>query len=261
MKIALIYADRLDSTALYALQNERLLPIKNLILQQGHQLECYSRLELPDSFENTDLVIAAGGDGTLLDAAIRMLDVPLCAIRLFPEKSVGFHCAADYQQFEELFNAILTGTARTMSVPRLQAWIDNVPIHVPVLNDILLAHPCPARASRYEIAFRDTTEMHCSSGIWFSTQPGSHGASKSAGAPVLESADYNRAVFCVRECSNLNAQIKSDIFTPARDKLSIKVLSQELMLFIDGGISIFPIKRNQTLSLGVHPNPLKKWIL
>lgn len=261
MKTALIYPDRLDSDALWLLQKERLLQMESLLEKKNWKFDRYNRRELPETLDNYDLVVAAGGDGTQLDAAMRMLDTPLCAIRLFPEKSIGFHCSADFDQFETLISRIEEGSAVLADVPRLQAVVDETYISVPILNDILVAHACPARASRYEISFENAVEAHCSSGIWIATQPGSHGASKSAGAPVLESAQSEKAVFCVRECAMSSAKIHTGIVIPGQTPFGIRIQSAALNLYFDGGLSVFSISKDQMLTICAHPNPLKKWLL
>lgn len=261
MKIALIYPDRLDSDALWQIQNERLSQMQALLKKKSWCFDGFNRSELPKTLDNYDFVIAAGGDGTQLDTAMRLNKTPLCAVRLFPEKSIGFHCAVDFEQLERLLLRIEDGCAELASIPRIQAAVNGERITIPVLNDILVAHECPARASRYEIALEDACESHCSSGIWIATQPGSHGASKSAGAPVLENDMAEKAVFCVRECAQCSAQIRSGILMPGQTPFRITIQSPRLNLYFDGGLSVLPIQKGQVLTISSHPYPLKKWLL
>lgn len=261
MRAALICPDRQDSDALEQLQAARLAQMEAVLAAQNWSYDRFVRGALPLSLDGYDCVIAAGGDGTQLETAMRLRSTPLCAVRLFPEKSIGFHCEIDYHAFDTMLAAIERGRAHLVEIPRLQAVVDGAPLNTPVLNDILVAHACPARAARYDIAFEQNTESHCSSGIWIATQPGSHGASKSAGAPVLEKECADLAVFCVRECAHKNTAIQSGVFAPGKNTLEITNRTFGLSLFFDGGLAAVPVQFGQKITLCAHPNPLRKWLL
>ncbi|MBQ9393964.1 MAG: NAD(+)/NADH kinase [Proteobacteria bacterium] len=261
MNIALIYADRLEFENLYARRDERLDLIEAAIRHHGFNVTRIDRKSLPDSLEEFDLVVAAGGDGTQLDAAVRLQTKPLCAVRLFPEKSVGYHCTIDYTGIDAFMNALSNHSHRTIKVPRLQALLDGTPVAKPVLNDILVAHPCPARASKYAIQFNGVSETHCSSGIWIATPPGSHGAAHSAGTIPIDDTAAEMAVFQVRELASPNAALKSCRFIPDKDSLEIQCLGTPLMLWFDGGIQSVPFMKGQTLTFSYQACPLAKWTL
>lgn len=259
--IALIYAENLESDNLYPIRDERLAVIENAIIRHGYRVNKISRNKLPDSLEDFDLIVAAGGDGTQLDAAVRIKNKPLCAVRLFPEKSVGFHCTLDHDRFEEFMDALDSQSVHTVIVPRLTACLDGSPVVCPVLNDILIAHACPARASRYIIRFNDISETHCSSGIWIATQPGSHGAAHSAGAVPIDDTCPQKAVFQVRELASPNAKLKSRIFIPQKDILTVQCIGASLMLWCDGGIQSTEFQKGQSLTVSYQTLPLTKWTL
>ena len=261
MNIALVYADRLEFDELYPIRDKRLEQIETSLKRHGLDVTRIDRKHLPDSLESFDLVIAAGGDGTQLDAAVRLQTKPLCAVRLFPEKSVGFHCTLDYNRFDDFITALRSHSLRTVVVPRIQAFIDGSPVAKPVLNDILVAHPCPARASRYAIQWNDISETQCSSGIWIATQPGSHGAAHSAGATPLDDSRSDTAVFQVRELASQSATIKSGHFLPDRDIFKIQCIGTPLMLWFDGGLQSVPFSKGQTLTVSYREHPLTKWTL
>ena len=258
---ALIYADRLDIPGQHAVQRERLRAIRAALLDAGLHVTDFPRNVLPDSLDGFGLAVAAGGDGTQLDAAQRLLSSPLCAVRLFPETSVGFLCNVDYGDFPRLLRTVLDGTAARISTPRLQILVDGTPVSCPVLNDVLVAHPCPARASRFELSFGGTARALCTSGIWIATQPGSHGAARSAGATPLPDSAPDMAVFCIRECADTGGLPDTAAFRPDTDALSLRVLSPGLCAFLDGGLRQIPLSRGQTVTFRPHPAPLVRLAL
>ncbi len=256
MRVAFVYADRLDFEGLYAFQVDRIQYLADMMTAKGWDVTPFTRIELPSQLDDYDLVVAAGGDGTQLEAAMRVISTPLCGVRLFPKKSVGFLCSFDYDLFQTFLEQFESGESPLTEVARLQVFIDGQPVQIPVLNDVLLAHKCPARASRYVIEFGEVVQSQCSSGIWVATQPGSYGGARSAGAEPL--TDPERAVFCVRECPKPGT-LKSDSFLPGKEHFVISVAGSDLQLFLDGGLTQIPLENGQTISFGRHPYSLLKY--
>lgn len=256
MRVAFVYADRLDFEGLYAFQTDRVELMGAMMTARGWDVTPFTRIELPEHLDGFDLVVAAGGDGTQLDAAMRIKSTPLCAVRLFPKKSVGFLCSFDFDRFDTFLDQFEAGVSPLTEVARLQIFIDGQAVQTPVLNDILLAHKCPARASRYVIEFGEVVQSQCSSGIWVATQPGSYGGARSAGAQPL--TDPDRAVFCVRECPKPGT-LKSDSFLPGRDHFMLSAAGSDLILFLDGGLTQIPLENGQAITFGRHPYSLLKY--
>lgn len=258
--VALIYADLPKSDERYAVQRDRISHMMDRLCRLGCEVSCFVRDEVPSCLNDFELVIAAGGDGTTLEVASFLRETPILPVRLFPEISVGFLCTADFDIFER--NDLNLEDFFVTTVPRLQCLVDGVPHDTPILNEVLIAHPCPARASRYEIVFRGQREIQCSSGIWVATQPGSHGAAHAAGAQALDVSHLHDAVFCVRECSKpQNSSIKTNIFEPNCENLAVKVISPELCLFFDGGLTKHVVKCGQTVTFRAHPQPLRQCVM
>ncbi|MBO4351400.1 MAG: NAD(+)/NADH kinase [Proteobacteria bacterium] len=256
LKAALIYASLSHSDKRYAIQKERISLIDHQLKTWQFDVKHFLRDEIPDDLESFDWVIAAGGDGTTLEVASYLRNTPVLPIRLFPESSVGFLCSIDADVF--VLNRLNYKDFFTRDIPRLQCIVDDIPIETPILNEVLIAHPCPARASRYEITLNEQSEIQCSSGIWVATQPGSHGAAHAAGAEALDSSHLHEAVFCVRECSKpQKSSIKTKIFTPFCDTFLVKIISPELILFFDGGLTRYTVHQGQVISFRTHPTPLK----
>ena len=255
--IALIYPKTVDYPPLSAVGTARIEASFQAIQSRELEVEGYALDELPASLDGYDFVVALGGDGTQLHVAQRLLRTPLCAIRLFPERSVGFLCTHDYDEFEPMIDRICRHEAAIECLDRLQVAVNGHFLPVPILNDVLIANRCPARGSRYEITWHDVSQKQCSSGVWIATQVGSHGASHSAGAPILE--EKGSAVFCVRECADRTIEtLTSACFKPDEESPQIRIDATAITLFIDGGIVTVPVSRDDVITFRMHPNPLRR---
>jgi NAD+ kinase len=256
-KIAFIYAETTESHAFVSIQHERLNHIRATLKQAGFAYDAFVRDHLPPSLDGYDFVLAVGGDGTQLEAASRLTHTPLCAVRLLPEKSVGFLCKLDFSEVEAFIQRYQAGKAHLESIPRLQCVIDGMPLPYAILNDVLITNACPARATRFSMAFRQTEASVCSSGIWVATQPGSHGAAKAAGAMSLMPESSEMAVYCLRECARIEQQspdaiLKWSTFTPNTESPVIRLEDNNSVLYLDGGLVQQALKQGQTVKFQRH---------
>ena len=128
-----------------------------------------------------DLVISLGGDGTLLEAARAISDsTPLLGIHSSRISSVGYLCAGEAEDFEEIFDRFVKEELPTYRLTRIEARCNGELILPYALNDILYAHDVPAATTRYDIGMlydgQDVLasyEEQRSSGVWVSTATGS----------------------------------------------------------------------------------------
>lgn len=186
---------------------ERLLAENHVSVQnlmKSHQAHCRSLQELVDHLHETglrfdvtfrgdvqsvddyDLVIAVGGDGTVLDLSHRIAETPILAINSDPERSVGYFSAGTSYDFPRLLKQIVSEKWEPVKLRRLQIRIDGEEAGPPVLNDILISHINPAAVSTYFLKVgTHPAEAQKSSGIWISTPAGSTAAIRSAGGFVL----------------------------------------------------------------------------
>ena len=232
---------------------------------RGFDVTRMPRDDLPQRLDDYDLVVAAGGDGTQLDAAMRMRrpDTWLCGVRLFPDRSVGYLCRMDYDDFDRFAGYLRddTGKLVTDRVQRLACEIDGERLDVPAVNDVLVAHECPARASRYRITFGASTQLQCSSGIWVATNSGSHAAAHAAGADALAPDDADGCIFVVRELSQYpadQAPLRKSRFCAGVDDFSIEAVSSNLRLYFDGALAEFAIQKHQIVRFRPHPVALRR---
>lgn len=253
--IALVYPDRPchGAGANFQEMERRIGAVKKILSSNAACCACYSRAALPASFDNFDLVVTLGGDGTVLDAARRIQIPPLLPIRLFPETSVGFLCTVDQPAFSLQLWQNLRKAPVFQNRLRLQCLVGATPLPIPILNDALIAHRSPARASRYEIRWQDTAQAQCSSGIWIATPQGSHGGARASGAIPLPLTD-SRALFHVRELAASSSQpaIHGAPFSPDTDVFTVTPTTDSLQIFLDGGLCAQNLPKNQPVSFIFH---------
>jgi NAD+ kinase len=128
-----------------------------------------------------DLVISIGGDGTLLGASHYVRDGMMLGVNSAPGDSVGHFCSVNRMNFAERLDAILELRWRPVELARLQVTLDGKILPELALNDVLIAHYCPAATTRYLIEVGERVEEHRSSGVWISTAAGSTAGIGSAG--------------------------------------------------------------------------------
>jgi NAD+ kinase len=135
--------------------------------------------------EGAALVIAVGGDGTLLAASHNVDGVPILGVNSAPNYSVGFFCAATRRTFRSLLAQSLSDKLRSVTLSRMSVSINGRMRSKRVLNDTLYCHDSPAGTSRYILHIGRSTEEQRSSGIWIGPPAGSTAAQRSAGGRVL----------------------------------------------------------------------------
>jgi NAD+ kinase len=161
------------------------------------------------------LVIALGGDGTLLHASHHIGgDVTLLGINSCPQNSVGHLCAAHPKDIPFILKKVLV--EKNYPIQKLQrlhlkcARHKNTPL---ALNDIFVSHLHPAATSRYQMSLLDKnghtieSEKQLSSGVWMSTAAGSTAAISSYNFPPEPLASRHILV-AVREPYHRNGVIQ-----------------------------------------------------
>jgi NAD+ kinase len=146
----------------------------------------------------SDLVISIGGDGTALGASHYIRGGLMLGVNSAPGDSVGHFCSVNRKNFEARLDAILCGKWKPKELARLQITLDEKPLPELALNDVLIAHDCPASTTRYLIKVGRREEEHRSSGIWISTAAGSTAGIGSAGGKKMPLGS-KRIQYLVRE--------------------------------------------------------------
>jgi NAD+ kinase len=182
--------------------------------------------------QEKDLIIAIGGDGTVLNAASFLDDsIPILGVNSDPTKpeeegvlkarderrSRGALCAATATNVDKVLPMIMYGEISPGLRTRIQCLVRSTHTETrlpPALNDILVAHPIPAAVSRLKLSlcrgsvapsFKSSVKYEelfsfnvWSSGIWISTATGSTAALYSAGGEVMDLKSSNLQ-YMVRE--------------------------------------------------------------
>ncbi|MEZ4222420.1 MAG: NAD(+)/NADH kinase [Polyangiaceae bacterium] len=135
--------------------------------------------------EGASLVVAVGGDGTLLAASHNVGNVPVLGVNSAPRFSVGFFCAARRSNLRRMLGDALEGTADKVRLARMTVSVNGRVRSKRVLNEALYCHCSPAATSRYLLSHRRIREEHKSSGFWVGPAAGSTAAQRSAGGRIL----------------------------------------------------------------------------
>jgi NAD+ kinase len=131
------------------------------------------------------LTIAIGGDGTTLGTSHFVNQGALLGVNSAPGDSVGHFCSVHQGNFAERFDALRAGQWQPLALARLAVTLDEKPLPELALNDVLIAHACPAATTRYLIRLGEHEEEQRSSGIWIATAAGSTAGIHSAGGHVM----------------------------------------------------------------------------
>jgi NAD+ kinase len=143
-------------------------------------------------------VVTVGGDGTVLGSSHYVRGGAMMGVNSAPEDSIGHFCFARRRDFSKKLDDILDNTLRPRRLARLSVMLDDRQLPELALNDVLLAHRCPAATTRYIIRIGDVSEEHRSSGVWISTAAGSTAGILSAGGRAL-SQRSRRFQYLIRE--------------------------------------------------------------
>lgn len=155
----------------------------DILQKHGVRYSCVNRVELDrQHLADVDLMIAIGGDGTILSAA-HFLDhgtIPLLGINSDPiseedkvvkkkkgdeRRSHGALCACTALNMEEVVPKILQGGGKISNRARIQCVVKSTFSEtrlVPTLNDLLIANPSPASVSRFRMGWMKKLDMDSS---------------------------------------------------------------------------------------------------
>ncbi len=133
-----------------------------------------------------DLIVAVGGDGTVLDIARHVDATPILAVNSSPSSSYGYFSCATADTLEPMLTRILADGIEPVELTRISLEIDGQRHPYPALNDVLFGNALPAATSRYVLGIGDDEEAQKGSGVWVATAAGSTGAIRSAGGDVVD---------------------------------------------------------------------------
>ena len=201
-------------------------------------------------------VVTVGGDGTLLDAASRLENNPIFGVNSDTKHSVGFFCAADRENFAEVFARALRREFRPTPMIRMQAELDGERLK-PILNDVLIANNNPAATARFVVEHQGESLTFKSSGAWVSTPAGSTAAMRSAGGRV-QTLDEKELQFKVREAYWPSRKIeeKEHFFVAENDSVRVESRMRKGSIFLDGPHRRYAFPTGSSLLLKASDTPL-----
>lgn len=147
-----------------------------------------------DLARHVDLVIALGGDGTLLAAANRIaaagLDIPIVGINF---GSLGFLTEVTLAELYDAMASVLEGGASIDSRMMLHATIEGTDDDAPMLdalalNDIVVTRGSLSRMIDLEVRLDDFATRVKADGLIIATPTGSTAYNLSAGGPIVDPA-------------------------------------------------------------------------
>lgn len=125
------------------------------------------------SLTDIDMVIALGGDGTVLSASHYLIDKPLLAVNTSPGKSEGALTTIPINKLNQKLQEITENNFKTEKLERIEVSINDKPLDILSLNEVFIANEKAYLVSKYKIKFKDIEEQQRSSGLIFSTGTGS----------------------------------------------------------------------------------------
>jgi len=272
--------------------------VTKIIDDIGINYLCVGREELYRGLlQDKDLVIAVGGDGTVLNTASFIDDsIPVLGVNSDPSKpgeekgvlnhkkderrSRGALCATSATNIAEVLPKILYGDIAPGLRSRIQCLVRSTYTETrmpPALNDILITHPSPAAVSRFRLhlcrgnvkpSFQNTHDeeemfsFNCwSSGIWISTPTGSTAAMFAAGGEQMDIRSRNLQ-YMVRE--HLIELGQSEVIKKAghsiirpNEMLNLRWASQHGACYVDGAHFKHDLELGDEIRLDSHAPFLK----
>ena len=205
-----------------------------------------------------DLIVTLGGDGTLLWAShLADSSTPMLAINSAPDTSVGYFCAGDGHNVDEVLAAALEGSLKASRLARMRVDVGDTVISTRVLNDALYCHESPAATSRYILEYGGDQERQMSSGVWVGPAAGSTAAIRSAGGKVLPTGSQ-KIQFVVREpyrgVDNKYRLVKGMV--PPGEDLRITSRMTKGRIFLDGTQKVYSIGIGDRIRMTLSDEPL-----
>jgi NAD+ kinase len=223
----------------------------------GAQVMLVERAHAAFDASDATLVIAVGGDGTLLAASHSVSTTPVLGVNSAPQHSVGFFCSAQRRTFRAMLERALAGKLPSAELTRMAVFVNGRLRSKHVLNEALYSHSSPAATSRYILEHGREREEQRSSGIWIGPAAGSTAAQRSAGGRVLPLG------------SRLLQLVVREPYTPSGrpyrlskrliedgDSVNVKSKMDDAALFFDGPYRHVPVRLGDRVTFSASDEPL-----
>jgi NAD+ kinase len=253
---------RRDPAVLHWLEAHRqhvrtLETVRNALEDAGARVMTVERARAVFDAADAELVVAVGGDGTLLSASHSVVKTPILGVNSAPGHSVGFFCAARRETFREMLARALDGRLPSVELTRMSVFVNDRLRTKRVLNEALYCHSSPAATSRYILRIGKTREEQRSSGILIGPAAGSTAAQHSAGGRVLPLAS-RQLQLVVREpyapAGKRYAVVKRLI--GPREVVEVESKMDDASVFFDGAYRQVPVRLGDHVKFMTSDEPL-----
>lgn len=204
------------------------------------------------------LVVAVGGDGTLLAASHNVGNTPILGVNSAPAFSVGFFCSAQRKNIQRTLGDALEGRLDSLTLTRMSVALNGRERSRRVLNEALYCHLSPAATSRYLLSHRRVCEPQKSSGFWLGPAAGSTAALHSAGGRVLPLRSKKLQVVVREPYAPAGTRYRLLRFTVSPgEKLEAQSMMQDACMFLDGPYRQIGVSLGDVATFRVSPEPLR----
>jgi NAD+ kinase len=202
-----------------------------LPLEAKRYVRCYPH---DDFLRRIDLLLAFGGDGTILQAAafVGNSEIPILGVNL---GRLGFLAEVPPDELQDGIDRLLRGEYTVERRMMLEAVVASHPEPIRALNDLVLEKEMSARVVEVEVRVEGyRLAEFLANGLIFSTPTGSTGYALSAGGPILHSS--LDAFLVVPVCAH--SLSLRPLVVPSDQTLVVRLRSPEggLLLEADGRI-------------------------
>lgn len=192
---------------------------------------------------DSDLVIAFGGDGTLL-ATIRELKKQITVMEINCGNR-GFLSAYDYSEIYDAAEAISKGEVKKEERARIETIIDGKK-REEGLNEVLLVPNSPGRTLHCRMEIGNEVREEAGDGLIVATPTGSTAHALSAGGPIIKG---NAKVFAVVSINPINWSHRPLIIND-HETIKITEFKKEKPIVIIDGQTRYKAKRKIELKKG-----------
>lgn len=205
-------------------------------------------LQEPSAEAGIDLVIAIGGDGTVLKGAQIGLaaDAPIFGINA---GRLGFLADAEPADLEATMRALSSGSWRISERMTLQASLDGVPVAVG-LNDVVVEKMESQRLVHIDVWVDENRFLtYRADGLVIATPTGSTAYNLSVGGPLLD--PEGRAIVMTPVAPH--SLFARALVFPAERRLRLEVLEDRPVGVNVDGIDVGTVLPGATIEVGVGP--------
>ena len=231
--------------------------VRSALDRIGVQVMEVERAQAMFDTSDADLVVAVGGDGTLLAASHSVVSAPILGVNSAPKHSVGFFCAARRSTFSSMLARALDDRLTSVELTRMRVSVNGRLRTKHVLNEALYCHRSPAATSRYILQLGKTREEQRSSGILIGPAAGSTAAIRSAGGRVLPLGS-RKLQLVVREPyapSGKRVAISKRLVSPG-ETVEIESKMDDACVFFDGAYRQVPVRLGDHVMFSASDQPL-----